>query len=206
MHSKHIVHRDIKPANILFSSDGDLKLCDFGSAADLQNAAHMFNPVEKTQVWCAPESELTAGNTSKWDVYSAGLVFLSMVWGYPTFELWINSGQSFDFIAFEDIPTDLRTTVRQMIQPQSNERCTLEYISKESWFQLISICSSQAPKNHSHTASIKEKVSAPEVIKPKLPPRPIQRLASTDQKGHHRYHSFDSARLKSSQTNHTFRK
>ena len=32
LHRKGIIHRDLKPQNFLLSSDGDLRLCDFGQA------------------------------------------------------------------------------------------------------------------------------------------------------------------------------
>jgi len=36
-HTRGVIHRDIKPENILIDSSGHVKLCDFGSALDLQH-------------------------------------------------------------------------------------------------------------------------------------------------------------------------
>lgn len=35
LHSVHLLHRDVKGHNVLFSANADVKLCDFGVSATL---------------------------------------------------------------------------------------------------------------------------------------------------------------------------
>eukprot|EP00978_Attheya_sp_CCMP212_P004316 scaffold9441_cov49-Attheya_sp.AAC.2 len=51
----HVVHRDIKPDNILLTASGTIKLCDFGSALDLNVAPKKSPSLEGTPDYCAPE-------------------------------------------------------------------------------------------------------------------------------------------------------
>ncbi|KAI8929615.1 kinase-like domain-containing protein [Entophlyctis helioformis] len=100
MHSQGIVHRDIKPPNILFQSPGgQLKVGDFGSAADMNNPLHMLTKFGTTEHWSAPEADaygdlksIVDNQAAKLDVYSCGMLLLAMYWGYEKLTGWLYSG------------------------------------------------------------------------------------------------------------------
>jgi serine/threonine protein kinase len=52
LHERHMVHRDVKPGNLLMSSDGFVKIGDFGLAVSLDKAQ---DQVQGTQRYIAPE-------------------------------------------------------------------------------------------------------------------------------------------------------
>lgn len=55
IHSLHRIHRDIKSDNILMSMQGEIKLADFGYAAQLTKQKQKRNTIVGTPYWMAPE-------------------------------------------------------------------------------------------------------------------------------------------------------
>jgi len=81
LHSRSIVHRDIKPANILVADDTTLKICDLGLAR-IQDTEKVTMTCEGTFAFMPPEvmaaTRVVAYDGKKWDIYSTGVLFLTM--------------------------------------------------------------------------------------------------------------------------------
>eukprot|EP00903_Cladosiphon_okamuranus_P018690 g17203.t1 len=80
-----VVHRDLKPENIAFSSDGRLKLFDFGLAKIVRRRAgrlsqryEMTGETGSTRYMC-PEVAMQLPYNEKADVYSFGLILWEML-------------------------------------------------------------------------------------------------------------------------------
>jgi hypothetical protein len=89
-HAERIVHRDIKPANILLSSDGRVKVGDFGVArlAEASTDANGAHPtsIVGTPRYMAPEQGRGRPTTPATDIYSVGVVLYEMLSGSPPFD------------------------------------------------------------------------------------------------------------------------
>ena len=86
-HSHLVVHRDLKPANIFVTSDGLVKLLDFGVAALLGTSKSDLTReggIAMTPEYAAPEQLLGNAVTTATDVYALGLVlFVLLVGRHP---------------------------------------------------------------------------------------------------------------------------
>lgn len=87
LHARNIVHRDIKSDNILLNDEGDLKLADFGYAAQLTQENQYRQSKVGTVCWMAPE--VIKGKEdrydSKVDIWSFGIFALELADGEPPY-------------------------------------------------------------------------------------------------------------------------
>ncbi|MCC6739745.1 MAG: protein kinase, partial [Planctomycetia bacterium] len=86
-HKRGVIHRDIKPGNIMLTSDGAVKVTDFGIAhlAGGQGTAiglTMAGAQMGTVNYMAPEQRVDAGKVdARADLYAAGVVLYEMLTG-----------------------------------------------------------------------------------------------------------------------------
>jgi len=85
-HAKGVIHRDIKPGNVWLSSDGTVKVGDFGLAlaVDLSRLTNEGMMVG-TYYYMPPEQAMGGEITVKADLYSVGAMLYEMVTGRPPF-------------------------------------------------------------------------------------------------------------------------
>lgn len=80
----HLIHRDIKPQNILLSSEGVVKLTDFGVSGEIANTAAFARTFVGTVKYMSPARIKGNPHSAKSDIWSLGLVVLECALGkYP---------------------------------------------------------------------------------------------------------------------------
>jgi serine/threonine-protein kinase len=98
-HERGIIHRDLKPGNIMLTSDGSVKVLDFGLAkafqgqqpSDLPNsptfvsAASMSGVILGTAPYMSPEQARGKPVDKRTDIWAFGCVLFEMLTGRPAF-------------------------------------------------------------------------------------------------------------------------
>lgn len=120
-HKKGIIHRDVKPGNILCTTDGKLKITDFG-------IAHIEDPsgAEETQAgeilgtpaYMSPEQVLGRPVDGRSDLFSLGIILYEMASGSRPFK---GQGMNAIFNAItNEVPAPLHTVNPNVPRPLSD--------------------------------------------------------------------------------------
>ena len=84
-HNKNIIHRDIKPQNIIISTEGKVKVTDFG-IAKAASTNTISSDVMGSVHYVSPEQARNGYVDARSDIYSLGIVMYEMITGRVPFD------------------------------------------------------------------------------------------------------------------------
>lgn len=141
-HEKGIVHRDLKPANVMISTEGRVKVLDFGLAKDVRagnssdatmtsDSRTQVGVVMGTPAYMSPEQVSGRPLDHRSDIFSLGVVLHEMATGCRPFE-GASSAELVSSILRDtpppitdvrpDLPSDLARIVRRCLEKDPRHR------------------------------------------------------------------------------------
>ena len=164
-HELGFLHRDIKPENIWITSQGDIKLLDFGLARAVNETTNLTATGTILGTPCYMSPEQVQGNEldARSDLFSVGSVLFEMLTGDSPFgksnifsTMMSVANESLELPNQADIPKELITVLQSLLKKSPNER-----IGSAS--ELISALQANAPS----TIALKQK--SIELLSPTVP-------------------------------------
>ncbi|EFA81536.1 putative protein serine/threonine kinase [Heterostelium album PN500] len=145
LHRQGVIHRDIKAANLLISTDGSIKLADFGVATKVSDLS-ADNPDDSfagTPYWMAPEIIQMQGVSTACDVWSLGCTIIELLTGTPPY-FGLAPAAALYKIVQEDHPPipqgispALKDFLLQCFKKDENMRSSAKQLLNHPWIKAI---------------------------------------------------------------------
>jgi TolB-like protein/Tfp pilus assembly protein PilF len=180
-HEKGIVHRDLKPANVMVSTEGRVKVLDFGLAKDIR-AANLSDATmtsdSRTQVgvvmgtpaYMSPEQTSGRPLDHRTDIFSVGVLLHEMATGRRPFE-GTSSAELVSSIlrdtppsvtdARPDLPSDLARIVRRCLEKDPRHRLQTARDVSNEFRDMARTTSRSTPLSASTAHAIPARSSSP---------------------------------------------
>jgi len=147
LHQNGIIHRDIKPQNILQSSNGTIKIADFGVSA-IVGEQDVMKKAEGTYHFMPPECVSTEQNPNGFsgraaDIWAMGISFFAFTFykvpfhGENPLELFENiEKQELEFPEDRLISDELKDLLGKILEKDVKQRPTLDVLKDHPWFHM----------------------------------------------------------------------
>ncbi len=188
-HAHGVIHRDVKPANIMLTSDGKVKITDFGIARLDSSNLTQEGQLLGTPNYMAPEQVMGKDVDHRADLFSLGVVLYEMLTGHKPFS-GENLTQVSHKIVYEpftpaeqyvrDLPSALRTVLEKALAKSPDSRYST---AGELGRDLSAVVAGRNRTSHRMDLSETQSVDAfaPPLMAPDLPPPPpLPTLAATE--------------------------
>lgn len=147
MQEQCVIHRDLKLGNMMMDSEMNVKVGDFGLAAELAYDGERKRTICGTPNYIAPEILENArdGHSYEVDVWSLGVILYTLLVGEPPFQttdvkMTYNRIKQcrYDFPAGVNISESGRELVHKILQSRPDRRPTIVEIRNDVFFKIPS--------------------------------------------------------------------
>jgi serine/threonine protein kinase len=166
IHHSGVAHRDIKPENLVMTTDGILKIADFGVADVVQSCFDIEPRLSRGKCGSEPywSPELFHNNEyngKALDIWSCAVTWHCMLYRrIPFFKASHEDPNYIDYLTTRKqklIWTPLSKCNKQeqeiilgMFDPNEKTRLTIDQIIESDWISSITVCYDNFDKHHHH--------------------------------------------------------
>lgn len=180
LHERRIIHLDIKLSNIMFTTDGEVRLIDFGLAnhLDLPDLIHeSFYEPKGTPVYIAPEQFIGVRDDVRSDIFSLGVMLFEMTtnklpFGEGNTPLDVISRIKKDFVLPKEYNPSLSETFNYVVGTCLHANPEMRFTDMEHLYEMLGMWEGEIPvdeivgfRKHK-SPPLKKKKPATSLLKP----------------------------------------